>query len=138
VGTPPLRAQAELWADGRQALRCGTLRPFPAREPRHVRLEELRTDVKRTVRCEADGQGGLKVDTGVVIFPTHNAISPADMARLAEERGLESLFFPEHNDDADPGLSAGAGVSAASGSRLRTANGEGDGAAEPPGDFARG
>jgi probable F420-dependent oxidoreductase len=36
------------------------------------------------------------VDTGVAIFPTHNAISPADMARLAEERGLESLFFPEH------------------------------------------
>jgi probable F420-dependent oxidoreductase len=36
------------------------------------------------------------VDTGVAIFPTHNATSPADMARLAEERGLESLFFPEH------------------------------------------
>ena len=36
------------------------------------------------------------MDTGVAIFPTHNAISPADMARLAEERGLESLFFPEH------------------------------------------
>jgi probable F420-dependent oxidoreductase len=36
------------------------------------------------------------VDTGVAIFPTHNAISPADMARLAEDRGLESLFFPEH------------------------------------------
>jgi len=36
------------------------------------------------------------VDTGVAMFPTHNAISPADMARLAEERGLESLFFPEH------------------------------------------
>jgi hypothetical protein len=50
VGTPPLRAQAELWADRRQVLRCGTLRPFPAREPRHVRFEELRTDAKRTVR----------------------------------------------------------------------------------------
>jgi probable F420-dependent oxidoreductase len=36
------------------------------------------------------------VDTGVAIFPTHNAISPAAMARLAEEHGLESLFFPEH------------------------------------------
>jgi probable F420-dependent oxidoreductase len=30
------------------------------------------------------------------IFPTHNAIRPGDMARLAEERGQESLFFPEH------------------------------------------
>ena len=36
------------------------------------------------------------MDTGVAIFPTHNATSPADMARLAEDRGLESLFFPEH------------------------------------------
>ena len=36
------------------------------------------------------------MDTGVAIFPTHDAISPADVARLAEERGHESLFFPEH------------------------------------------
>jgi probable F420-dependent oxidoreductase len=36
------------------------------------------------------------MDTGVAIFPTHDAIPPADLARLAEERGHESLFFPEH------------------------------------------
>jgi probable F420-dependent oxidoreductase len=36
------------------------------------------------------------MDTGVAIFPTHGAIAPAAMARLAEERGHESLFFPEH------------------------------------------
>jgi probable F420-dependent oxidoreductase len=36
------------------------------------------------------------MDTGVAIFATHDAIAPADMARLAEERGHESLFFPEH------------------------------------------
>jgi alkanesulfonate monooxygenase SsuD/methylene tetrahydromethanopterin reductase-like flavin-dependent oxidoreductase (luciferase family) len=36
------------------------------------------------------------MDTGVAIFPTHDAITPAAMARLAEERGHESLFFPEH------------------------------------------
>ena len=36
------------------------------------------------------------MDTGVAIFPTHDAIAPADMARLAEARGHESLFFPEH------------------------------------------
>jgi probable F420-dependent oxidoreductase len=36
------------------------------------------------------------MDTGVAIFATHDAISPADVARLAEERGHESLFFPEH------------------------------------------
>src|ERR1700734_349832 len=36
------------------------------------------------------------MDTGVAIFPAHDAIAPADVARLAEERGHESLFFPEH------------------------------------------
>jgi probable F420-dependent oxidoreductase len=36
------------------------------------------------------------METGVAIFPTHDTIAPADMARLAEERGHESLFFPEH------------------------------------------
>ena len=30
------------------------------------------------------------------MFPTHDAIRPGDVARLAEERGQESLFFPEH------------------------------------------
>jgi probable F420-dependent oxidoreductase len=36
------------------------------------------------------------MDTGVAIFPTPDAIAPAEVARLAEERGHESLFFPEH------------------------------------------
>jgi probable F420-dependent oxidoreductase len=36
------------------------------------------------------------MDIGVAIFPTHDAIAPADMALLAEQRGHESLFFPEH------------------------------------------
>lgn len=36
------------------------------------------------------------METGVAIFPTHNAIAPAEVARLAEQRGHESLFFPEH------------------------------------------
>src|SRR5437764_7904491 len=36
------------------------------------------------------------MDTGVALFPTHDAIAPAEVARLAEERGHESLFFPEH------------------------------------------
>src|SRR5919204_3189857 len=38
----------------------------------------------------------VTMDTGVAIFPTHDAIAPAEMARLAEERGHESLLFPEH------------------------------------------
>src|SRR6478736_5446601 len=36
------------------------------------------------------------MDTGVAIFPTHDAIAPGALARLVEERGHESLFFPEH------------------------------------------
>ena len=33
---------------------------------------------------------------GVAIFPTDYAIRPDEVARAAEERGFESIFFPEH------------------------------------------
>jgi probable F420-dependent oxidoreductase len=33
---------------------------------------------------------------GVAIFPTEDAQDPAELARMAEARGFESLFFPEH------------------------------------------
>src|SRR5437588_6708066 len=33
---------------------------------------------------------------GVAIFPTEDVQDPAEIARMAEERGFESLFFPEH------------------------------------------
>ncbi len=36
------------------------------------------------------------MDYGVAIFPTDETPGPAQLARLAEERGFESLFFPEH------------------------------------------
>ncbi|HYY23505.1 MAG TPA: LLM class F420-dependent oxidoreductase [Thermoleophilaceae bacterium] len=36
------------------------------------------------------------MDFGVAIFPTDYAIDPVALGRLAEERGFESLFFPEH------------------------------------------
>jgi probable F420-dependent oxidoreductase len=36
------------------------------------------------------------MDFGVAIFPTHDAITPAAVARLAEEHGQSALFFPEH------------------------------------------
>jgi len=35
-------------------------------------------------------------DFGILMFPTDYAIQPAALARAAEERGFESLFFPEH------------------------------------------
>jgi probable F420-dependent oxidoreductase len=36
------------------------------------------------------------VDFGVSYFPTDEAIEPAELARLAEERGFESVFVTEH------------------------------------------
>ncbi len=36
------------------------------------------------------------MDYGLAIFATDETPSPAQLARLAEERGFESLFFPEH------------------------------------------
>jgi probable F420-dependent oxidoreductase len=33
---------------------------------------------------------------GVMMFPTDYAIQPTELARAVEERGLDSLFFPEH------------------------------------------
>jgi probable F420-dependent oxidoreductase len=36
------------------------------------------------------------MDFGIGYFPTHDGVSPGTLARLVEERGHESLFFPEH------------------------------------------
>ncbi|HYU15404.1 MAG TPA: LLM class F420-dependent oxidoreductase [Solirubrobacterales bacterium] len=33
---------------------------------------------------------------GIAVFPTEDSADPATLARLVEERGFESLFFPEH------------------------------------------
>ena len=33
---------------------------------------------------------------GVQIFPTDQTIEPVELAKAVEERGLDSLFFPEH------------------------------------------
>jgi probable F420-dependent oxidoreductase len=36
------------------------------------------------------------MDFGVMMFPTDYAVAPNEIARMAEERGFESLFLPEH------------------------------------------
>src|SRR5256885_13236704 len=36
------------------------------------------------------------MDCGVVMFPTEYAIAPDELARELEERGFESVWFPEH------------------------------------------
>ncbi|MFT4657765.1 MAG: putative F420-dependent oxidoreductase [Candidatus Aldehydirespiratoraceae bacterium] len=37
------------------------------------------------------------MDIGVLIFPTDQTIDPIELAREAEARGFESLWFPEHS-----------------------------------------
>jgi probable F420-dependent oxidoreductase len=36
------------------------------------------------------------MEIGVLMFPTDDAIAPAELARAVEERGFESLWVPEH------------------------------------------
>src|SRR6185312_16846580 len=42
------------------------------------------------------GIGLPPVEFGLACFATHDGVQPGALARLAEERGHESLFFPEH------------------------------------------
>jgi probable F420-dependent oxidoreductase len=36
------------------------------------------------------------MEFGVLMFPADYAVAPDELARMVEERGFESLFFPEH------------------------------------------
>src|SRR3954454_19855520 len=36
------------------------------------------------------------MEIGIAMFPTDYAVAPAELARLVEERGFDSLWFPEH------------------------------------------
>jgi probable F420-dependent oxidoreductase len=36
------------------------------------------------------------LDFGLAMFPTDYAVDPVELGRMAEERGFESLWFPEH------------------------------------------
>ncbi len=36
------------------------------------------------------------MDYGVVMFPTEYSMAPDDLGRALEERGFESVWFPEH------------------------------------------
>ena len=36
------------------------------------------------------------MDYGAVMFPTEYSIAPDELARALEERGFESVWFPEH------------------------------------------
>src|SRR5215218_354189 len=36
------------------------------------------------------------MQTGLAVFATHDSLDPGGIARLAEERGHDALYFPEH------------------------------------------
>jgi alkanesulfonate monooxygenase SsuD/methylene tetrahydromethanopterin reductase-like flavin-dependent oxidoreductase (luciferase family) len=36
------------------------------------------------------------MDFGVMMFPTEYSLAPGELAKTVEQRGYESLFFPEH------------------------------------------
>ena len=47
--------------------------------------------------CSARGRrGGASDEARRAVFPTDETLAPQEVARLAEERGFESLWFPEH------------------------------------------
>lgn len=47
-------------------------------------------------RCPTLPRNLAPMNFGIGFFPTHDAMSPAPLAQLVEQRGFESLFFPEH------------------------------------------
>jgi probable F420-dependent oxidoreductase len=47
---------------------------------------------------------------GVTMFPPDYVMQPVELACALEERGFESLFFPEHTHDPSVGLAAAAAV----------------------------
>ncbi len=40
--------------------------------------------------------GDAGMDFGVMMFPTAYSVGPGELAQMVEQRGFESLFFPEH------------------------------------------
>src|SRR5262245_49207444 len=52
------------------------------------------TEPRETRRTRRDKETAM--DYGVVMFPTDYSIQPDELARALEERGFESVWFPEH------------------------------------------
>ena len=50
------------------------------------------------------------MDFGVVMFPTEYSIQPDELARALEERGFESVWFPEHTHIPRAGAARGPGA----------------------------
>lgn len=48
------------------------------------------------MRLPVTGSVSAQMDAGVAIFPTDETPPPGELARMAEERGFESIWFPEH------------------------------------------
>ena len=50
---------------------------------------------------------------GITMFPTDYSIQPVELARAVEERGLDSMFFPEHTHIPASRATPGAGFDVA-------------------------
>jgi probable F420-dependent oxidoreductase len=70
--------------------------PRPAAATTKHESDTNPTALARQSVTDRSGVESAVMDFGVAIFPTDETIMPARVARFAEERGFESLFFPEH------------------------------------------
>lgn len=66
--------------------------PFRAAESGNRKLPGAREALHMAPICNV-----RRMDIGVIIFPTDTTIDPITLARAVEERGFESLWFPEHS-----------------------------------------
>jgi probable F420-dependent oxidoreductase len=75
----------------------------------HGRRQEVRSQPGETGRVHDEGLSLSAVRLGLTAILTDRDMTPADLARAAEERGFDSLFLPEHThlplrDDRPPAL----------------------------------
>ena len=49
-----------------------------------------------SIACRTGWRQGVAMKIGIAMFPTDYSITPGELAQAAEERGFESLWFPEH------------------------------------------
>ena len=72
---------------------------LPGSEPSsHNQAAEAHLQISQYARHPTSTKTwGGTVHIGVMMFPTDKAIQPIELAKASEERGFESLWFPEHS-----------------------------------------
>src|ERR1700691_72877 len=74
---------------GQAAVRCAV--PWV-----NGRDRDIRWSVAQARHKSALAEATMSTTFGAMMFPTDYAIQPIELARAVEERGLDSLYFPEH------------------------------------------